>query len=81
MTVNCGSATYIWVLKTAVKFLTVTQTTTDNRETCLCAELSGMYAVIKFMTDFKTKSILIIGTPWKGWVKKNINSIFILHFS
>lgn len=70
MTVNCDSATYIWVLKTAVKFPTVTQTTIDNRETCLCAKLSGMYAVIKFMADFKTKNILIIGTSWKGWVKK-----------
>lgn len=80
MTLNCDSATYIWVLKTAVKFPTVTQTTIDNRETCLCAKLSGMYAVIKFMADFKTKNILIIGTSWKGWVKKIMNSICILHF-
>lgn len=66
ITVNCDSATYIWVLKTAVKFPTVTQTTIDNRGMCLCAKLSGMNAVIKFMTDFMTKNILIIGTPWKG---------------
>lgn len=81
MTVNCGSATYIWVLKTAVKFPTVTQTTIDNREMCLCAKLSGMYAVIKFMTDFKTKNIQIIGTPWKGWVKKNLLILFVFCIS
>lgn len=57
MTVDCDCAVYIWVLSTAVKFPTMTQTVIDNRETCLCAKSSGMDGIINLKTDLRQGTV------------------------
>jgi len=60
MAVNCDFATFILVLKTAVKLPQhVTNCYWQHWETWICAKLSGMYAIIKFKVWLKDKELLV----------------------